>query len=107
MVLIVFISRVCAVDLIWHYRVHSYLLGEPLPPFGIAVLERRFDAHAAGHARPTCVNLLSAQQPDQRDHLTIAGESIDLGRITQPLYAVTAFDDHIAPWSSAIASANM
>jgi len=34
----------------------------------------------------------------KRDRLTIAGEAIDLDRIVQPLYAVTAEDDHIAPW---------
>ncbi len=28
----------------------------------------------------------------------MAGETIDLDRIVQPLYAVTAEDDHIAPW---------
>jgi len=34
----------------------------------------------------------------KRDALTIAGEPIDLDRITQPLYAVSAEDDHIVPW---------
>jgi polyhydroxyalkanoate synthase len=32
------------------------------------------------------------------DALTIAGEPIDLARIRQPLYAVSAEDDHVAPW---------
>ena len=31
--------------------------------------------------------------------LTVAGEPIDLRRIRQPLYAVAAEDDHIAPWA--------
>ena len=34
----------------------------------------------------------------KHDKLTIGGELIDLDRIVQPLYAVTAEDDHIAPW---------
>ncbi|MBF1165769.1 MAG: alpha/beta hydrolase, partial [Dechloromonas agitata] len=34
----------------------------------------------------------------KRDKLTIAGEAIDLDEIVQPLYVVTAEDDHIAPW---------
>jgi hypothetical protein len=34
----------------------------------------------------------------KKDALTLAGEKIDLGRISQPLYAVSAEDDHIAPW---------
>ncbi len=33
-----------------------------------------------------------------KDSLTISGEPIDLDRIRQPLYAVSAEDDHIAPW---------
>jgi polyhydroxyalkanoate synthase len=32
------------------------------------------------------------------DSLTVAGEPISLGRVAQPLYAVSAVDDHIAPW---------
>jgi polyhydroxyalkanoate synthase len=31
----------------------------------------------------------------------VAGESIDLERISQPIYAVAAADDHIAPWKQA------
>jgi polyhydroxyalkanoate synthase len=37
----------------------------------------------------------------KKDALEIAGQSIDLSRIIQPLYAVTAADDHIAPWRQA------
>ncbi|WP_230371007.1 hypothetical protein [Paludibacterium denitrificans] len=33
--------------------------------------------------------------------LTVAGESIDLEQVVQPVYAVTAVDDHIAPWRQA------
>lgn len=32
------------------------------------------------------------------DALTIGGEPISLARIRQPLYSVSAEDDHIAPW---------
>lgn len=85
-------------SLIWHYWVHSYLLGEPLPPFDVLFWNvdstRMPQAMHSYYLREMYLhnNLI------KRDHLTIAGESIDLGRITQPLYAVTAFDDHIAPW---------
>jgi len=34
----------------------------------------------------------------QADALTLAGEPIDLTRIHQPMYGVSAEDDHIAPW---------
>ena len=34
----------------------------------------------------------------KRDAVTVAGELIDLDCIMQPLYAVSAEDDHIVPW---------
>jgi len=41
-----------------------------------------------------------------KDALTVAGEPIDLGRITQPVYAVGAEDDHIAPWRQTFKTLN-
>ncbi len=85
-------------SLIWQYWVNSYLLGEPLPPFDVLFWNvdstRMPQAMHSYYLREMYLhnNLV------KRDHLTIAGEPIDLGRITQPLYAVTAVDDHIAPW---------
>ncbi len=84
--------------LVWHYWVHSYLLGEPLPPFDVLFWNmdttRMPQAMHSYYLREMYLhnNLI------KRDKLTIAGESIDLDQIVQPLYAVTAEDDHIAPW---------
>ena len=36
----------------------------------------------------------------EKDALTLGGRPIDLGRITQPLYAVGTQIDHICPWKS-------
>ncbi|MEN3373220.1 alpha/beta fold hydrolase [Dechloromonas sp. ZS-1] len=85
-------------SLIWHYWVHSYLLGEALPPFDVLYWNmdttRMPQAMHAYYLREMYLqnNLI------KRDKLQIAGESIDLDAIVQPLYAVTAEDDHIAPW---------
>jgi len=85
-------------SLIWHYWVSSYLLGENLPPFDVLFWNmdttRMPQAMHSYYLREMYLhnNLI------KRDKLEIAGESIDLDRITQPLYAVTAEDDHIAPW---------
>jgi polyhydroxyalkanoate synthase len=85
-------------SLIWHYWVHSYLLGEPLPPFDVLFWNmdttRMPQAMHSYYLREMYLqnNLI------KRDKLHIAGEPIDLDRIVQPLYAVTAEDDHIAPW---------
>ena len=86
--------------LIWHYWVHSYLLGEPLPAFD--VLFWNMDTTRMPQAMHSFYlrEMYLKNQLVKRDALTIAGETIDLDRIMQPLYAVTAQDDHIAPWQS-------
>lgn len=84
--------------LIWHYWEHSYLLGKPLPAFDVLFWNmdttRMPQAMHAYYLREFYLN----NNLIKRDRLTIAGESIDLDDIVQPLYAVTAEDDHIAPW---------
>jgi polyhydroxyalkanoate synthase subunit PhaC len=85
-------------SLIWHYWVQSYLLGEKLQPFDVLFWNtdttRMPQAMHSYYLREMYLhnNLV------KRDRLTLGGESIDLNRITQPLYAVTAEEDHIAPW---------
>lgn len=85
-------------SLIWHYWVHSYLLGEQLPAFDVlywnADSTRLPQAMHSYYLHEMYLN----NNLIKRDCLTIAGEPIDLDRIKQPLYAVTAEDDHIAPW---------
>jgi polyhydroxyalkanoate synthase subunit PhaC len=85
-------------SLIWHYWVNSYLLGEPLPAFD--VLFWNMDTTRMPRAMHSYYlrELYLHNNLIKRDSLTIAGEPIDLDRIVQPLYAVTAEDDHIAPW---------
>ncbi|MDR0996492.1 MAG: alpha/beta hydrolase [Zoogloeaceae bacterium] len=86
-------------SLIWHYWVHSYLYGEPLPPFDVLYwncdsTRMPYKMHSYYLREMYLHNNLI-----KRDKLTIAGQPIDLRRIVQPLYAVTAKDDHIAPWA--------
>ena len=85
-------------SLIWNYWVHSYLLGEDLPPFD--VLFWNMDATRMPFAMHSYYlrEMYLKNNLIKRDKLRISGELIDLNQITQPLYAVTAEDDHIAPW---------
>ncbi len=85
-------------SLVWNYWVSSYLLGDPLPPFD--VLFWNMDTTRMPQAMHSFYlhEMYLHNNLVKRDRLTIAGEAIDLDRIVQPLYAVTAEDDHIAPW---------
>ena len=85
-------------SLIWHYVVHSYLYGEALPPFDVlfwnADTTRMPQAMHVYYLREMYLN----NNLIKKDALNLCGEPIDLGKIVQPLYAVAAEDDHIAPW---------
>ena len=85
-------------SLVWHYWVHSYLLGDSLPAFD--VLFWNVDTTRMPQAMHSYYlhQMYLQNNLIKHDKLNIGGEPIDLDRIVQPLYAVTAEDDHIAPW---------
>jgi len=85
-------------SLIWHYFEKSYLLGEPLPPFDVLFWNMDTTRMPAAMHSFYLRQLYLRNNLMKRDALTIADEPIDLDRITQPLYAVSAEDDHIVPW---------
>ena len=86
-------------SLIWHYVVQGWLYGEAPPAFD--VLFWNMDTTRMPYAMHAWYlrELYLDNRLIQPDALTVAGEPIDLGRIRQPLYAVAAEDDHIAPWA--------
>ncbi len=85
-------------SLVWNYWVHSYLYGENLPPMDVLFWNmdctRMPYAMHAYYLREMYLNNNLAKP----GHIRLAGQAIDLNHIEQPLYAVTAQDDHIAPW---------
>jgi polyhydroxyalkanoate synthase len=85
-------------SLIWHYFVHSYLYGERPP--ALDVLYWNTDTTRLPRAMHSFYlrNCYVKNALAQRDGVTIGGHSIDLRRITQPLYAVGSAEDHITPW---------
>lgn len=92
--------------LIWQYVVQGYLMGEKPPSFD--VLYWNMDTTRMPYAMHAWYlrELYLKNRLIEADALTVAGESLDLGRITQPLYAVAAEDDHIAPWRQAFRVTN-
>ena len=85
-------------SLIWHYVVHGWLYGEAPAPWD--VLYWNMDATRLPYRMHEYYlrEMYLKNNLVKRDALTVAGEPIDLARIQQPLYDVSAEDDHIAPW---------
>jgi polyhydroxyalkanoate synthase len=88
-------------SLIWHYVVHGWLYGESLP--AVDVLYWNMDTTRMSYAMHAWYlrELYLHNRLVLRNALEVAGEPLDLSSITQPLYAVAAQDDHIAPWPQA------
>jgi polyhydroxyalkanoate synthase subunit PhaC len=85
-------------SLIWHYVVHGYLYGEAPPPFDVLYWNMDTTRMPAAMHKWYLKEFYLNNALIKRDALTIAGEPIDLERIVQPIYSVSAADDHIAPW---------
>jgi polyhydroxyalkanoate synthase len=85
-------------SLIWHYVVHGYLYGETPPPFDVLFWNMDTTRMPAKMHAWYLRNFYLDNKLIKRDALEIAGQSIDLTSIAQPIYTVAAADDHIAPW---------
>jgi polyhydroxyalkanoate synthase subunit PhaC len=86
-------------DLIWPYVIGNYLKGQP--PFAFDLLHWNSDSTrmpAANHSfyLRNCYldNKLS------KGEMVIAGEAVDVGKITIPVYNLATREDHIAPAKS-------
>ncbi|MEG6509586.1 class I poly(R)-hydroxyalkanoic acid synthase [Methyloligella sp. 2.7D] len=86
-------------DLIWPYVVNNYLLGKKPLPFDLLYWNSdsaRLPAlnHAFYLREFYQLNKLS------RGEMTLAGEKLDLKKVTIPIYQLACRDDHIAPAAS-------
>lgn len=88
-------------SLIWNYVVHGYLYGEAPPPFDLLYWNMDTTRMPAAMHSWYLRNFYLENKLIKKDAIELGGEKIDLGRIVQPLYAVSAEDDHIAPWRQA------
>jgi polyhydroxyalkanoate synthase len=85
-------------SLIWHYVVHGWLYGERPPPFDVLYWNMDTTRMPATMHEFYLREMYLNNRLIKPDSLSIAGEPISLERIRQPLYAVSADDDHVAPW---------
>ena len=87
-------------ELIWSFWVNSYLLGKEPP--AIDLLFWNCDPTNMPAATHTFFmrNMYVGNRLREPGALTLAGEAIDVTRITTPSYVLSTVDDHIAPWKT-------
>ncbi|QLG88584.1 alpha/beta fold hydrolase [Chitinibacter bivalviorum] len=85
-------------SLIWNYWASNYLLGETPMAFDVLYWNMDTTRMPKKMHRSYLRELYWSNKLVQADALTLAGQPIDLGKITQPIYMVSAEEDHIAPW---------
>src|SRR5262249_45260838 len=94
-------------DLVWSYYVSNYLMGKNPPPFDILYwngdnTRMPYRMHAFYLRKMYLENLL--REPNG---VTILGTPIDLSTIKVPCYFISCAEDHIAPWKSTYAGAQL
>jgi len=88
-------------DLLWHYVVHNYLLGQQPPAFDLLYW------NSDGTRVPAKVHsfllreFFLGNKLQEPDGVAVRGVGIDTRRITIPSYAVACESDHIVPWRGA------
>jgi polyhydroxyalkanoate synthase len=88
-------------DLIWSNVVNNYLMGEKPPAFDILYWNSDGTRMARAAHSWYLRNTYRENNMIKPGRITLAGEPIDLGRIGQDIYAVSAEKDHIVPWYAA------
>ena len=87
-------------ELVWSFWVNSYLLGKEPP--AIDLLFWNCDPTNMPAATHTYFmrNMYVGNRLREPGGLTLAGEAIDVTRVTTPSYVLSTVEDHIAPWKT-------
>lgn len=85
-------------SLIWRYVVNSYLYGEEPPPLDVLFWNTDCTRLPAKMHSFYLRELYLNNRLAKPGALKFKNRSIDLGKITQPLYVVGTEQDHISPW---------
>jgi polyhydroxyalkanoate synthase len=94
-------------DLIWSFVVNNYLLGKE--PFPFDLLFWNSDSTRMPPQMHTFYlrNMYIRNLLTQPEALELCGEKIDLSLVDTPTYFISAMEDHIAPWKSTYAGAQL
>jgi len=94
-------------DLVWSFYVNGYLLGKEPP--ALDLLFWNCDPTNMPAAMHTFFmrNMYIGNRLREPGGLTLAGEAIDVTRITTPSYVLSTVEDHIAPWKTTYATTQL
>lgn len=88
-------------DLIWSFVVQNYLLGKEPVPFDLLYWNADATRMPAAMQSFYLNNMYQENNLQKPGGITLAGEPIDLRKITAPTFILGTKEDHIAPWVSA------
>jgi polyhydroxyalkanoate synthase len=100
-------SLLRANDLIWSFFISNYLLGKDPFPFDLLYW------NADSTRMPAKMHSFYLRYMYQKNRLkepggiTLAGEPIDLRKVTTPAYFLATIEDHIAPWKTTYAGTQL
>jgi polyhydroxyalkanoate synthase len=87
-------------DLIWSFVVNNYLLGNDSFPFDLLYWNSDSTRMPAAMHSFYLRNMYQNNRLIEPGGLTLDNTSVDLRRITIPVYFLSCREDHIAPWAS-------
>ncbi len=94
-------------DLIWSFHVNNYLLGKDPAPFDLLYWNSDATRMPAKMHSFYLRNMYQKNLLKQANGISLNGVGIDLSKITIPAYFISAQEDHIAPWKSTYAGAQL
>ncbi len=94
-------------DLIWSFVVSNYLLGNDPFPFDLLYWNSDSTRMPATMHGFYLRAMYRENRLREKNGVTLDGTPVDLSRVSVPVYALAAREDHIAPWRAAFASARL
>lgn len=87
-------------DLVWSFFINNYLLGKEPFPFDLLYWNSDSTRMPARMHSFYLRNMYLENRLAQPGGIQLAGESIELSKVTVPAYFASTYEDHIAPWKS-------
>ncbi len=94
-------------DLIWSFVVNNYLLGRAPLPFDLLYWNSDSTRMPAAMHSFYLRNMYLKNLLREPGGITLAGVPIDVTRVETPAYFISTLEDHIAPWQSTYAGAQL